>query len=73
MKDEGKREKNDEELDEYEIKLQNATKNLKICQKEKDIDSCLKCEKIIGCTIRNEYVHAVYDSMNKGQSGGFEF
>ncbi len=61
------------ELDEYEIKLQNATNELKICQKEKNVDSCLKCDKIIGCTIRNKYVHAVYDSMNKGQSGGFEF
>ncbi len=61
------------ELDEYEIKLKNTTDELKKCQKEKDIDSCLKCDKIIGCKIRNEYVRTVYDSMNKGQSGGFEF
>jgi len=63
----------DKELDEYELKLVQMSKELKDCQKEKNVDSCLKCEKIIGCTIRNEYVHAVYDSMNKGQSGGFEF
>ena len=61
------------EPNEYEIKLQNATSELKICQKEKSVDSCLKCDKLIGCIVRNEYVHAVYDSMNKGQSGGFEF
>ena len=68
MKDEGSK-----ELDEYELKLIQMSKKLKDCQKEKNIDSCLKCDKIIGCKTRNEYVHTVYDSMNKGQSGGFEF
>jgi len=61
------------ELDEYEKKLEEETKRLKECQNDKMVDSCLKCDKIIGCEIRNSYVKAVYDSMNKGQSGGFEF
>ncbi|NPA73851.1 MAG: hypothetical protein GXO12_03995 [Epsilonproteobacteria bacterium] len=61
------------ELDEFELKLEQKSKILKECQKEKGLDSCLKCDKIIGCETRNEYVKAVYDSMNKGQSGGFEF
>jgi len=63
----------EKELDEYELKLKVATETLKECQSRENKESCLKCDKIIGCTIRNEYVHAVYDSMNKGQSGGFEF
>ncbi len=65
--------KEDRKLDEYELKLIQMSKELKNCQKQRDVDSCLKCDKIIGCKIRNEYVHAVYDSLNKGQSGGFEF
>ena len=62
-----------EDIDKYKLALKNKTKELKECQKTKEIDSCLKCKEIIGCKIRNEYVKAVYDSMNKGQSGGFEF
>ena len=65
--------KDHQKLDKYEEELQIQTIKLKECQKDKDVDSCLKCEKIIGCEIRNSYVKAVYDSMNKGQSGGFEF
>ena len=64
---------NDKELNEYEIALKNMTEKLKECQNKNSINSCLKCDKIIGCKIRNRYVKAVYDSMNKGQSGGFEF
>ncbi len=59
--------------DRYEERLELATKELKECQKKHGLTSCLKCDKIIGCRIRNEYVDAVYKSMNKGQGGGFEF
>jgi hypothetical protein len=61
------------ELDEYEINLKKMTEELVECQTRNDKNSCLKCDKIIGCDIRNRYVKAVYDSMSKGQSGGFEF
>ncbi len=61
------------ELDQFEKKLLEEIEIIKNCQKNTSTDSCLKCEKIIGCDIRNSYVKAVYDSMNKGQSGGFEF
>ncbi len=61
------------ELDQFEKKLLEEIEIIKNCQKNNSTDSCLKCEKIIGCDIRNSYVKAVYDSMNKGQSGGFEF
>jgi len=59
--------------DEFEQKLFEKKKELEECQNKKGLKSCLKCSEIIACEIRNNYVKAVYDSMNKGQSGGFEF
>jgi len=61
------------QLDKWEETLEIELKNLKECQSKKQVDSCIKCELIIGCTIRKKYVNAVYQSMNKGQGGGFEF
>ncbi|BCD60484.1 MULTISPECIES: hypothetical protein [unclassified Nitratiruptor] len=61
------------ELDRYEQALEEAAKELKKCQQEKQTTSCLACKEIIGCKIRNRYVQAVYESMNKGKGGGFEF
>ena len=43
------------------------------CQKNFKISSCLKCDKIFQCQLRQEYIKTVYESMNKGNSGGFEF
>ncbi|WP_458701237.1 hypothetical protein ACKGJI_03795 [Sulfurospirillum sp. 1307] len=60
-------------MDKFEKALEEKTKELKECQKSKNLDSCLKCEKVLECTIRDEYVKAAFDSMSKGQSGGFEF
>ncbi len=57
----------------FEQKLQEQTKSLKNCQEQKQVVSCLKCDKIIGCDTRKSYVNAVYNSMSKGQGGGFEF
>jgi hypothetical protein len=59
----------DEFIKTLEIKIQ----ELKDCQQKNKVDSCLKCDKTIGCKIRKDYVIAVYQSMNKGNSGGFEF
>lgn len=56
----------DKELD---IKL----KELNECQQNNNVDSCLKCDKIIECEMRNSYVEAVYKSMNSGSSGEFDF
>jgi len=50
-----------------------AKAKLVACQREKGVESCLKCEKILGCETRQDYVKKVYESMNKGQGGGFEF
>jgi hypothetical protein len=33
----------------------------------------MKCEVLLSCELREAYVKAVYDSMNKGTGGGFEF
>jgi hypothetical protein len=60
-------------LDEWELAREEAKKRLLTCQKEHAVESCMKCKKIIGCEIRNEYVKKVYESMNKGEGGGFEF
>ena len=66
-------ESNQEELDEFEKDLQEKLKILQDCQKSNSLDSCLKCDKILECETRESYVKAVYMSMNKGVTGGFEF
>jgi len=59
--------------DRWEEALEQALKELKTCQQSRQIVSCLSCEEIVGCQLRNHYVNAVYESMNKGTGGGFEF
>ncbi len=61
------------EADKYEIALQKKTAELKKCQGDKGYKSCLPCPQINDCKLRDEYVNAVYESMNKGKGGGFEF
>ena len=46
---------------------------LESCQKQNAVDSCLKCANLIGCELRKSYVDAVYQSMNDGESGYFDF
>lgn len=55
---------------------------LKECQKDNNTavvfdgeshGSCTPCPKIIGCDTRRQYIGAVYNSMSKGDTGGFEF
>jgi PP-loop superfamily ATP-utilizing enzyme len=66
-------EQTSQELDSYEIELNQKLEELQMCQNSNSLDSCFNCEKLINCQIRNEYVKAVYNSMSKGESGGFEF
>jgi len=61
------------ELDEWQLKLEVKLNELKSCQEEHKVSSCLSCKEILECVLRKEYVNAVYESMNKGQGGGFEF
>ena len=60
-------------LDRWEAAREEARKKLQACQREHSLASCMACEKILGCQIRAEYVKKVYESMSKGQGGGFEF
>ncbi len=60
-------------LDQWEEALEVQVKILENCQEEKLVESCMKCNLIFDCQIRREYIKAVYESMNKGASGGFEF
>ncbi|MEA3353088.1 MAG: hypothetical protein U9Q33_04635 [Campylobacterota bacterium] len=59
--------------DKWDIALDAKIKQLKECQVQNNIDSCLKCDKVLNCEVREKYVVSVYESMNKGSGGGFEF
>lgn len=63
----------DKLFERYSSELKIELENLKECQKNKNINSCFKCEMIFTCETRKKYVKAVYDSMSHGESGGFEF
>jgi len=60
-------------LDEWQIALTHKKAELEDCQQEHQVSSCLKCEKLLDCEMRDAYIKAVYDSMSKGKGGGFEF
>ncbi len=60
-------------FDEFELHLEKKLKELQNCQKEKNLSTCSKCEIFLECELRKEYVDAVYNSMSKGDTGGFEF
>lgn len=59
--------------DRFELALERDMARLKACQEEKHVESCSMCHAFIGCDVRKSYVSAVYSSMSKGDSGGFEF
>jgi hypothetical protein len=63
----------DETNNPYEIKLLEAKKALQECQSSKALESCLNCPSLVGCPIRTAYVRTVYESMSKGETGGFDF
>ena len=60
-------------LDKWELALEEQIKILQRCQESKGLNSCTPCEMLLECSVRKEYVKAVYESMNKGSGGGFEF
>ena len=61
------------EKDKFEVFLDEMIKKLQDCQESKAHKSCSACEFYFGCELRDEYVKAVYNSMSKGDTGGFEF
>ncbi|MBY0541166.1 MAG: hypothetical protein K2P52_07125 [Campylobacterales bacterium] len=60
-------------IDEWDIKLDKMLVELKTCQEQNSLKSCSDCSKFFECELRKRYVKAVYESMNKGAGGGFEF
>ena len=60
-------------LDEWQIALKLKKSELEACQDKQQVKSCMNCEKLLECEIRESYIKAVYDSMSKGTGGGFEF
>lgn len=65
-------------LDQWEQNLESMIQDLKKCQLDTTgYESCKPkenfCEKFFECELRKKYVLAVYESMNKGSGGGFEF
>ncbi len=63
----------EEVLDEWQIALKQKKAQLEACQAEHQVRSCMKCEKLLECEVRDSYIKSVYDSMSKGAGGGFEF
>ncbi len=59
--------------DKWQIALDEQLIVLKQCQVSHDVDSCMKCPKVLDCAVKDTYVKVVYESMNKGSGGGFEF
>lgn len=62
-----------EKNDVFEQRLDEAMQKLLECQREHKIKSCSSCEQYLKCEVRRAYIKAVYDSMSKGETGGFEF
>ena len=59
--------------DKFDLALDAKLEELKKCQISNSVDSCLKCDKVIGCELRASYVKTAYETMSKGSGGGFEF
>ena len=64
---------NEQTLDEWQITLAQKKSELENCQIQHQLNSCMHCEKLLECELRDAYIKAVYDSMSKGAGGGFEF
>jgi len=62
-----------QEKDKFEVHLDEMMQKLQECQKNKQLPSCSQCPSFLDCQLRQEYVDAVYNSMSKGDTGGFEF
>jgi hypothetical protein len=59
--------------DKWVVALEVKQEELQKCQQSNSYKSCSECAKLLECELRKSYVLAVYESMNKGQGGGFEF
>ncbi len=57
----------------FEERLTQMIQELQKCQQDRGHESCMKCDQLIGCELRKQYVQITYESMSKGEIGGFEF
>ena len=62
-----------QEKDKFEVHLDEMILKIQKCQQEKELRSCSLCEHYLTCQLREDYVNAVYNSMSKGDTGGFKF
>lgn len=62
-----------QELDKFELHLNEMIQKVQKCQEDKVLKSCSICEHYFTCDLRTDYVKSVYNSMSKGETGGFEF
>lgn len=62
-----------QDKDKFEIHLDEMILKIQECQKSKNVQSCSQCQSYLDCQLRDEYIKAVYNSMSKGDMGGFEF
>jgi len=60
-------------VDKFEKHLDEMILKLQKCQQDRDLKSCSDCENYLGCELRSDYIKSVYNSMSKGETGGFEF
>jgi len=60
-------------MDKFEIHLDEMIVKLQQCQVEKNLKSCSVCDHYLDCELRSDYIKSVYNSMSKGETGGFEF
>jgi len=59
--------------DKYTLRLQEVKEELESCQQQHQLESCFNCSELLQCELRRNYTKAVYESMSKGETGGFEF
>lgn len=62
-----------EGLDKFELHLNEMIVKVQDCQNSKNLKSCSECQDFLDCKLRDEYIKAVYNSMSKGDTGGFDF
>jgi hypothetical protein len=59
--------------DKFEVHLKEMLEKLQECQVQKALKTCSACEHFLSCELRSDYIKSVYNSMSKGDTGGFEF
>ncbi|OHE03774.1 MAG: hypothetical protein A3K14_10260 [Sulfurimonas sp. RIFCSPLOWO2_12_FULL_36_74] len=64
---------NSQIMDKFELHLDEMIVKIQNCQMDKEFMSCSSCEFYLTCELRTDYVKSVYNSMSKGDTGGFEF